>query len=269
MINAGRRTQEMVQATLRNLCVPLGQHLSIVGLRPIKQPSALRLFWRRSNRWLAAHHLFPLTTYQSMVHWLRIGRWLAKHHMERTGPLFPDRVALHEFVAQSGKRDRVLYLEFGVWHGESMRLWSSVLSNPASALHGFDSFEGLPEDWDEVHPAGTFDLGGHIPTFSDPRITLHSGWFSDTLPAFQAPAGFDHTVIHLDADLYSSTKCVLDWLVTQPIFRPGLTLIFDEFMDPAHELRAFDEFLQATGAQFRFVGASSLFLQCAFACVST
>ena len=65
----------------------------------------------------------------------------------------------------------VLYLEFGVFEGASMRRWSTALKNPASLLHGFDSFEGLPEDFDFKYPKGHFDVGGSLPDIDDDRIT--------------------------------------------------------------------------------------------------
>lgn len=42
----------------------------------------------------------------------------------------------------------MLYLEFGVYKGESLRYWARELKHPDSKLHGFDSFEGLPKDFD-------------------------------------------------------------------------------------------------------------------------
>jgi hypothetical protein len=65
-------------------------------------------------------------------------------------------------------------------------------------LHGFDSFEGLPEAWQTgllgadgeiAYPKGAFDLGGIAPLL-DPavgaNVRLHPGWFVDTVPHFFA-----------------------------------------------------------------------------------
>ena len=134
-----------------------------------------------------------------------------------------------------------------------MRSWSRLLQHPGSSLHGFDSFEGLPEAWDEHRPQGTFSRGGAMPLFDDPRVVLHKGWFDDTLPAFALPP-HERLVLNLDADLYSSTIFVLRTLVDA--VRPGTILIFDEFCDRFHELRAFNEFLETTGMKFRFVGGT-------------
>src|SRR5258708_4193477 len=37
-----------------------------------------------------------------------------------------------------------LFLEFGVWSGKTINLTAERVNGP---VHGFDSFEGLPEDW--------------------------------------------------------------------------------------------------------------------------
>jgi hypothetical protein len=60
------------------------------------------------------------------------------------------REQLSNDVAQEIGSKRVLYLEFGVYRGDATRYWSPLLKNPESMLHGFDSFEGLPENWIEV-----------------------------------------------------------------------------------------------------------------------
>jgi hypothetical protein len=115
---------------------------------------------------------------------------------------------------------------------------------------GFDSFEGLPESFDER--AGllraAFDVNGQLPLVDDPRVTFHKGWFADTLSKFNMPP-HDQLVITLDADLYSSTRTVLEhldrWIV------PGTFIYFDDFAHMEHEPKAFGEYLQDTGKRFK------------------
>lgn len=186
------------------------------------------------------------------LNYLEVGRWLRDKGFQ-TSPRVEERDLLYRAVGGPIAGERVLYMEFGVYEGHSMRFWSKLFSHPEASLHGFDSFEGLPESWDAFRPKGTFDVRGRLPQFDDTRVRLHQGWFDATLPSF-APPAHERLVLNLDADLYSSTKFVLDtlrdWIV------PGTILIFDEFCDRAHELRAFDEFLEATGAKFRFLCAT-------------
>lgn len=166
-----------------------------------------------------------------------------------------------DLIAQDIGGKRVLYLEFGVWQGQTVRYWSKLLTNPESKLHGFDSFEGLPEDWDLKWPKGTFSTGGRIPQIDDSRVMFFKGWFEDTLADYELPP-HDVLVINFDADLYSSTIYVLNRLKDAIV--PGTYLYFDEFQDGRHEFRAFNEFLQATGMRFAMVGATSALQQVAF-----
>lgn len=141
----------------------------------------------------------------------------------------------------------VTYLEFGVYKGHTMSQWSGLLRHPQSRLIGFDSFEGLPEDWGSHCPKGTFSARGVVPNISDPRITLVKGWFEETVPMFEFP-NTQPLVVLLDADLYSSTRLVLKAL--QRYISVGTTLIFGELNDRDHERRAFEEFLAETGMKF-------------------
>ncbi len=176
-------------------------------------------------------------------------------------PSFPSREELFARIADDVGRDRTLYLEFGVYRGASMRLWSKLLTNPLSRLHGFDSFEGLPEHWTTVAPRGHYSAGGQIPKIDDSRVTFFKGWFEDTLPTYSL-GDYDRLVVSLDADLYSSTKCVLDSL--EKAIAPGTYLYFDEFCHRHHEMKAFIEFEARTGMKFEVVGQTGCWERVAF-----
>src|SRR5690606_1350909 len=93
-------------------------------------------------------------------------------------------------------------------------------------VHGFDSFEGLPEVWHH-EPRGSYTTKGVIPTMPE-NVELHVGWFEDTLPEFLA--GNDQPVrfINIDCDIYSSTKTVLDSLASRIVH--GSVIVFDEYI---------------------------------------
>ncbi len=186
------------------------------------------------------------------LNYLETGRWLKSHGFDGF-PRYGTREDLHRALALPVRDQRVLYLEFGVFQGASLLLWSALLRNSDSKLHGFDSFEGLPEDWDGQRQRATFSTAGNMPHFEDARVALHKGWFDETLQKFEVP---NHEVLiaHLDADLYSSTALVLKFLA--PAMQPGTILIFDEFCDRYHEQRAFDEFRKSHGTSFECVGAT-------------
>jgi hypothetical protein len=194
------------------------------------------------------------------ANYLATGAWMARHGFDRNARL-GRRFEVYDAMAARVAPERVLYLEFGVADGMSMRYWSRALAHPAAALHGFDSFEGLPADWIPGRPAGHFSQKGKAPEIDDPRVRFHRGWFEDTLPGF-APAPLERTVVNLDADLYSSTVAVLEWV--EEWLRPGDLLYFDEFNHQADELRAFDEFLKRSGVSCALLAGTRNFAHVAF-----
>lgn len=155
--------------------------------------------------------------------------------------------------ALSAARVPGLVLEFGVRRGTSLRHIAASCQQPA---HGFDSFEGLPEGWGN-EPAGTFSLGAELPPMPD-NVTLHKGWFADTLPGFLAAFPGPVRFANIDCDIYSSTVTVLAALA--PRLVPGSILVFDEFIGnrtwDAHEFKAFAEFAARTGMGFRHIAVS-------------
>lgn len=60
------------------------------------------------------------------------------------------------------------YLEFGVYRGESINWWLNKLGSDSN-LYGFDSFEGLNDDWYFGCPKGTFRVGSE-PSIVAPNI---------------------------------------------------------------------------------------------------
>jgi hypothetical protein len=135
-----------------------------------------------------------------------------------------------------------LAVEFGVATGETL----AVIAQRRPA-HGFDSFEGLPENWYGEYQRGTF--AQPIPEVSNSE--LHVGWFTDTLPKFLIEHPEPWAFVHMDADLYESTRAVFD--LAGDRFRPGTVVVFDEFFNypgwRQHEYRAWTEF----GRPFEFL----------------
>ena len=186
------------------------------------------------------------------VNYLELGRWMRAHGFA-TAPRVDSRAEIFELVAGDVADEQVLYLEFGVYEGASMRIWSRLLRNERSHLHGFDSFEGLPEGWSLEEGRGHFSTGGEPPEIGDPRVRFFTGWFDDTLPSYEPPP-HERLVVNVDADLYSSASVVLR--TVERLLVPGSYLYFDELHDRFHELRAFDEFLARTGMRFCTVAVS-------------
>ena len=176
---------------------------------------------------------------------------------------YTKRYALYEFLQTVVKgNEPIHYLEFGVFEGSSFRWWASHNTHPESRFWGFDTFEGLPEAWDQFN-AGDMTTGGKMPKMDDPRVTFVKGLFQDTLPGFLTNFKNDkRKVIHLDADLYSSTLYTLAKL--DDYLQPGDIVMFDEFGVPTHEFKAFVEYTTSFRRELEIIGAANNYFFTAF-----
>lgn len=216
--------------TTRDLLRRVARHLAPVQPRRALVAAGARLSPR------------TLTRFSRALGALDQGRWLAAttQHVEN----LKDRFAVFDAALERIHGTHPLYLEFGVYRGRTMRYWASHLTTPDARFIGFDSFEGLPEDWQSGAGRGSFSVGTP-PQISDPRVSFQTGWFDETLSSFEPPP-HDQLIVNLDCDLYSSTMCVLDWLA--PRMQPGTLVYFDDLFNRDHQWRALCEWLDGAGA---------------------
>ena len=150
--------------------------------------------------------------------------------------------------------DKGYWLEFGIHEGETITHTAGrKLGIPDFKIHGFDSFEGLPEDWlqpETGHPnlKGHFNLDGNIPShlLSLNNINIVKGWFDKSLPKFIKDNDINKiSFLNIDSDLYSSANTILTLLT--PYFKGDCIIHFDEFCNypgaENGEYKAFSEFL--------------------------
>ena len=100
------------------------------------------------------------------------------------------REDLYRYVSDTlleGGNEAIDYLEFGVFEGASIRSWCALNQNPGSRFFGFDSFEGLPEDWHSGKRKGAFSTGGKVPEIADPRVSFVAGGFRSRCGASWSP----------------------------------------------------------------------------------
>jgi len=167
---------------------------------------------------------------------------------------FPDRIDMHRFLATEYIRpdEKILFLEFGVYKGETYSIWVNGNKNPQSGFAGFDTFTGLPEDWGNIKQ-GSFSAGGKLPDISDIRSKFHVGLIQDTLPQFVKDlSGKERKIVHIDVDLYNATLITL--VLLEPFFQKGDILIFDDFFTltkASHEFKAFSDFLDLYKISFQ------------------
>jgi hypothetical protein len=169
--------------------------------------------------------------------------------------IFPRRERLWDYILARGL-PAGLCAEFGVHEGWSINYMARRLAGQGRTIFGFDSFEGLKEDWTGTDfTVGTFDRKGELPEVG-PNVTLIKGWFDKTLPGFLAANLGMFAFIHFDADTYTATTTVLQ-LIAERV-GSGTILLFDEFLGfpnwANNEFRAWNEFATAQGLRFRYLG---------------
>lgn len=181
---------------------------------------------------------------------------------------YKKRFALYDFIIQyqNLQSTNIIYLEFGVAAGASLKYWMDKNQHQESLFYGFDTFEGLPEKW------GHFKKGdmnsSELTIKEEGRVSFVKGLFQDTLHDFIINNSNIlknqnlSKVIHLDADLYSSTLFVLSQI--HPYFKKGDIVIFDEFSVALHEFKAFKEYMSSFYGRLKPIASVNNFLQVAF-----
>ena len=145
------------------------------------------------------------------------------------------------------------YLEFGVFTGGTIRFMARRVGS--RTIHGFDSFEGLPEAWAGFNLGRTtFDRRGRLPRVPA-NVKLYAGWFDDTLPRWLMETPGPMSFIHIDCDIYSSTRTIFNQLADRIV--PGTIILFDEYFNypnwEAHEFKAFQEYVAEHRVAYRYL----------------
>jgi len=174
------------------------------------------------------------------------------------------RYLLYDYVLKTRILGQpITYLEFGVSGGHSFSWWVNANAHPASRFTGFDTFEGLPEEWGGFKK-GAMTTHSRLPEIDDPRVRFVRGLFQETLSGFLVSyeGKENRKVILMDADIYSSTLFALTMLA--PHLKKGDILLFDQFNVPRHEFLAFHHFTSSYYLKFKLIGAANNYYFCAF-----
>ena len=139
---------------------------------------------------------------------------------------------LHYVFENIGLRHRedTLWLEFGVYNGETINYISRFTRN---RVYGFDSFEGLPETWRDGFEKGVFTMNGNLPVVNE-NVVLVKGLFQDTLS-------------NLICFMNEECIVVFDELVNYP-----------GFDGDNGELKAFYEFVTEHDIRFEWIGMNGV-----------
>lgn len=159
------------------------------------------------------------------------------------------------------------FLEFGVYKARSTNRIAKRFPN--KIIYGFDSFEGLPEDWNiSLNPKKNKHVKGYFSLDNLPKVEsnvkLLKGWFEDTLPKYIRESNIKQvSFLHIDGDLYSSAKTVFDNL--EPFIVNGTIIVFDELYPwgrkryetwEEHEFKALKEWTHTFDRQFEIISHS-------------
>jgi hypothetical protein len=200
----------------------------------------------------------------------------SKYFNETDFNLFVDKVeipkvgmrALAYALANQPIANKGLLMEFGVFQGRTVN--EIATKYDSLTVYGFDSFVGLPERWDRTDgnfPAGMFNLNGNYPAVRN-NVVLVKGWYNESLPQFIFAQQMMATIrkepvpkvvfLHIDCDLYSSTKLIFDTLYQTNMLNWQVVVVFDELVNYStyreHEIKAFYEFLQYSNYSVKWLG---------------
>jgi hypothetical protein len=155
-------------------------------------------------------------------------------------------------------KPNTLWLEFGVATGNTINYISKFTNDK---VYGFDCFDGLPEFWREGFDKGFFNRNGILPNVND-NVVLIKGLFNETLEDFIKTQNKKVSFIHIDCDLYSSTKYVLNTL--KNYIDDNCVILFDElvnfdgFDNDKSELLALYEFINENNIDFEWIGMNGI-----------
>lgn len=185
-----------------------------------------------------------------------------KEHMEQS-MLFRNKDRNRTYAIRRAIENGIaggLYVEFGVAGGDGCRLFGEALAPHGLKLTGFDSFEGLEEDWTGIQSgreAGAFTQAGKLPKVPE-TVTLVKGWVQDTLPGYLKDTGkAPFSFLHMDMDTYTPTAYAMK--AVKPRLKKGTVILFDELYGyPGwrhHEYKALQETL--SDGDYRYISFSS------------
>jgi hypothetical protein len=170
-------------------------------------------------------------------------------------PMYAGRQELWRYSLSAIEDPSLNWCEFGVAEGETLD-WFASRKPRTNTLFAFDSFEGIPEPW-LVYPAGHWKSRVYVS--NRPDVVVVPGRFETSLTPQVIHDVGTIGLLHIDCDLYSSTKAVFEGIGT--LIQKGTVIIFDELYNyfgwEEHEMKAWLEFAVAQQIEFEYLGRTS------------
>jgi len=181
--------------------------------------------------------------------------------MQNAVGLKGDRHEMFDFALSKIKNEGSV-LEFGVAGGYSINYIGKKLNN--KQVYGFDTFEGLPEAWGGYfYGESTYTQYGKKPKVPD-NVKLIIGLFEDTILKFKETNNQQIIFLHVDCDIYSSTKTIFDLIGDR--IKKNTIILFDEYFGypnwQNHEFKAFQEFIKSSGFSYEYLAFNGSFGVC-------
>ncbi|MCU0321108.1 MAG: class I SAM-dependent methyltransferase [Chitinophagaceae bacterium] len=234
----------------------------------------MKLFFIRYTKlifiWLQLHRIFGFLNgfFANMYYLTKFSQWAFANRKVAYNDFpskwnYSKRNAMYKWVIDNEQLTQPInYIEFGVAAGHSFKWWLEQNKDTQSKFYGFDTFDGLPEDWGPFKK-GSFSNANELPVINDDRGKFYKGLFQQTVPSFVKE--LDNTkrnVLMMDADLYSATLYALTSLA--PYLKKGDIIFFDEFVVPTHEFKAFLDFTQSYYIKLELIAAANNYYFTAF-----
>ena len=234
----------------------------------------MKLFFIRYTKllfiWLQLHRIFGVLSgfFANMYYLTKFSQWAFANRKVAYNDFpskwnYSKRNAMYKWVIDNEQLSKPInYIEFGVAAGHSFKWWLEQNKDAESTFYGFDTFDGLPEDWGPFKK-GSFSNANELPIINDERGKFYKGLFQQTVPSFVKE--LDNTkrnVLMMDADLYSATLYALTSLA--PYLKKGDIIFFDEFVVPTHEFKAFLDFTQSYYIKLELIAAANNYYFTAF-----
>ena len=136
--------------------------------------------------------------------------------------------SLKKAISLNTTNNNTYFLEFGVFKGQSTKLFSKILLQIDKKIFCFDSFEGLSSDWKGTAFAkGQFSLEKKDrPKFPE-NVEIIEGNIFETLDNFiKKNKDLKISFVHFDLDIYDVTKFALKKI--KPFLSKRAVILFDQ-----------------------------------------
>ena len=136
--------------------------------------------------------------------------------------------SLKKAISLNSTNKNPYFLEFGVFKGQSTKLFSKILLQIDKKIFCFDSFEGLSSDWKGTAFAkGQFSLEKKDrPKFPE-NVEISEGNIFETLDNFiKKNKDLKISFVHFDLDIYDVTKFALKKI--KPFLSKNAVILFDQ-----------------------------------------